>query len=324
MRTVGSVLVVFVCTLIVFGCRPEQRGVTPTAPLPPPPVQPQVSTEQQTLLEDILEYTLEEILEYTKDTGSTLEQLAEEARRREQLEQAASGVDAIDDDLRVAQALVAAIAEAAADEAAAAAATALERLRPTLTVLRSELPAAAIAQHLERALAAISSLAGQEAANAASSSLLAAMDTAMQAPAPLVPEVVEAVEGAKSKVDDNELAEAKEQILEILDKLQGDEAVKLLDSALAGMQGAAQALDREAWPVLVAELDQLEAMLSQLQEKVGETAAEAAEAEEPEQVEETEEATAEEPTESGARAEEEAPAERGPAARTPGRAGRGR
>ena len=48
---------------------------------------------------------------------------------------------------------------------------------------------------------------------------------------------------------------------------------------------------------------------------------------EPEQVEEEEEATAaepEEPTEAGARVEEEAAAESGPAARTPGRTGQGR
>jgi len=36
------------------------------------------------------------------------------------------------------------------------------------------------------------------------------------------------------------------------------------------VRGAQDALRREAWPVLIAELDQLEAMLSQLQEKIGE------------------------------------------------------
>ncbi len=256
MRTVGSVLVVVVSVLMICGCRPERRAAV--APEPPPP---QVSSEQQGLLE--------EILQYTRDTGSTVEQLAEETRRREALEQAPRGVGAIDDDLRVAKALVAAARSAATSKQGEKTAAALRRLGPTLTALRSEIPAAAIAQHLERALVAISSLLAQEAVNVASGSLLAAIDTAMQAPAPLVPEVVKAVERAKSSVDANQLEKAAGQILEILGKLQDDGTVGSLDRTLAGVQGAEEALSRQAWLVVTAELDQLDAALSQLQEKVG-------------------------------------------------------
>ena len=136
MRSAGSVLVAVVF-LFVMGCQRESRVAVSPEPQPP-----QVSSDQQELLE--------EILQYTRDTGSTVEQLAEEARRREALEQAPRGVAAIGDDLRVAKALVAAARSAATSKQSEKTAAALGRLAPTLTVLRSEIPAAAIAQHLEQ------------------------------------------------------------------------------------------------------------------------------------------------------------------------------
>ena len=260
MRVIGSVVAVGLCVLLVVGCQPEQQ-VAP--PVQPPELQaPRISTEQEQLLE--------EILAYTKQTGSTLEELAEEARRREALAQAPSGVEAVDEDLRVAKALVAAARSGAANKQAEKTAAALGRLVATVRTLRAEIPAAVIAQHLERALIAISNLPAQQAVSAASSSLLAAIDTAMQAPAPLVPEVVDSIERAKGKVDDEQLQKAAEQVLEILADLQEGTTVELLDTASGSVRGAQDALQRAAWPVLIAELDQLEAMLSHLQEKIGE------------------------------------------------------
>jgi len=260
MRIIGSVVAVVLCILVIVGCQPEQQ-VAPPVQLPEPQA-PRISTEQQQLLE--------EILEYTKQTGSTLEELAEEARRREALAQAPSGVEAVDEDLRVAKALVAAARSGAANKQAEKTTAALGRLAATLRTLRTEIPAAVIAQHLERALIAISNLPARQAVSAASSSLLAAIDTAMQAPAPLVPEVVDSIESAKGKVDGEQLQKAAEQVLEILADLWDDATVELLDTASGSVRGAQDALRREAWPVLVAELDQLEAILDELQEKIGE------------------------------------------------------
>ncbi len=194
---------------------------------------------------------------------------AEEAKRREALAQVPTGVAAVDEDLGVAKALVAAARSGAANKQAEKTTAALGRMKPTLRTLRAEVPAAVMAQHLERALVAISSLPASEAVKAASSSLLAAIDIAMQAPAPLVPEVVDRIKAAKDKVDAEQLQPAADQILEILADLRDDATGKLLDSASGSMRGAQDALCREAWPVLIAELDQLEAILSQLQEKVG-------------------------------------------------------
>ncbi len=92
----------------------------------------------------------------------------------------------------------------------------------------------------------------------------------MQAPASLVPKVVDRIEQAKAKVDDEQLQQAAEQIVEILADLRDDATVQLLDSASESVRGAQDARRREAWPVLMAELDQLEAILSQVQEKIGE------------------------------------------------------
>ena len=292
MRVIGSVVAVVLCILVIVGCQPEQQ-VAPTVPPPlPEPQVPRISTEQEQLLE--------EILEYTKQTGSTLEELAEEARRREALAQAPSGVGAVDEDLRVAKALVAAARSGAANKQAEETTAALGRLVATLRALRAEIPAAVIAQHLERALIAISNLPAQQAVSAASSSLLAAIDTAVQAPAPLVPEVVDSIERAKEKVDDEQLQQAAEQVMEILDQLRDDATAELLDSASGSMRGAQDALQRAAWPVLIAELDQLEAMLSQLQEKIGEETTVVAGEQEPTEAEETEAAEPEE--EPGSRA----------------------
>jgi len=262
MRVIGSVVAVALCILVIVGCQPEQQVAPTGPPQPPEPQTPRISTEQEQLLE--------EILEYTKQTGSTLEDLAEEARRREALAQAPSGVEAVDEDLRVAKALTGVARSGAANKQGEKTAAALARLEPALRALRTEIPAAVIAQHLERALVGISNLPAQQAVSVASSSLLAAIDTAMQAPAPLVPQVVDRIEQAKAKVDDEQLQQAAEQIVEILDQLRDDATVQLLDSASGSVRGAQDALQRTAWPVLIAELDQLETMLSQLQEKIGE------------------------------------------------------
>ncbi len=262
MRIIGSVVAVALCILVIVGCQPEQQVAPPVPPPAPVPQGPQISTEQQQLLE--------EIQKYTEQTGTTLEELVEEAKRREALAGVPTGVAAVDEDLHVAKALVAAARSGAANKQAEKTTAALGRLGPTLAALRAEVPAAVIAQHLERTLAAISSLPASEAINPASSSLLAAIDTAMQAPAPLVPEVVDRIEQAKAKVDDEQLQQGAEQILGVLAELQDDATGKLLDSASESVYGAQDALRREAWPVLIAELDQLEAILSQLQEKIGE------------------------------------------------------
>jgi len=284
MRIIGSVVAVVLCVLLVVGCQPEQQ-VVPT--VQPPELQaPRIPTEQEQLLA--------EILEYTKQTGSTLEELAEEARRREALAQAPSGVGAVDEDLRVAKALTAAARSGAANKQAEETGAVLARLELALRALRAEIPAAVIAQHLERALVAISYLPAQQAVSAASSSLLAAIDTAIQAPAPLVPEVVDSIERAKGKVDDEQLQKAAEQVLEILAELRDDATVKLLDTASGSVRGAQDALQRAAWPVLIAELDQLEAMLSQLQEKIGEETTVIAGEQEPAAAEEAEAVGAEE------------------------------
>ena len=53
-----------------------------------------------------------------------------------------------------------------------------------------------------------------------------------------LPEVVKAVEHAKTSVDRQRLEDAGPQMLEILKQLQGDSTVKMLDGIVAGARGA--------------------------------------------------------------------------------------
>ncbi len=163
MRIIGSVVAVVLSILVIVGCQPEQQVAPPVPPTPPVPQGPQISTEQQQLLE--------QVQKYTEQTGTTLEELIEEAKRREALAEVPAGVTAIDEDLGVAEALVELTRSGAASKQARKTTATLGRLGATLTALRAEIPAAVMAQHLERALAAISNLPASEAVKAASSSL---------------------------------------------------------------------------------------------------------------------------------------------------------
>ena len=260
MRVVGSVIVVLLlCSLFVIGCRPEEPG----AAAPTQPEQPQISTEQQQLLQ--------KILEYQQQTGNTPDQILEALRQQQAPAKAPTAAQAIGEDLQVAKALLAAGRSAATAKEAQTTAATLHRLRPALVGLRAELPGAVIAQNLERALVALNTQAAQEGANAASAALLAALEATRQAPAALVPEVVQSLESAKASVDSNQIEPAKTAIVQMLGQLQADATLKLLDGALAAVQGAEEALNRAAWPVVIAEFDELDMVLSRLQEKVGAT-----------------------------------------------------
>ncbi len=283
MRTHKAVLLVAVVGLVLGACRPESQK-------PAKPAQPsaQISNQQQQLME--------EILGYLKQSGSTLETLAREVQRRETLERVPSGIERLGTDVRVAKALVSAARRAATAKSTEKTAGTLGRLGPVLVGLRSQIPAALITQHLERALVAISTSSAEEAVNLASAYLLGAVDVAMKAPARLVPDVMKDIEKAKARVDGNNLTKGANQILTILERLSEHESISLVEKAIGEARSAQEAVAREAWPVVAAELDQLDRLLAELQEKIeGEVTA--VEAEEVPEVEEEELAPEEAPAE---------------------------
>ncbi len=261
MRMIKMVVIVALAGLVVGSCRPASE-------VPPPPVEPRAGAEVSVVDQEVLG----EIRDYLKESGNTLDALVQEVQRRETLERVPGGIAALGTDVRVAKALVGAARRAATAKGVDKTTAALNRLQPALGNLRSQIPAALITQHMERALVAISTSSAEEAVNLASGYLLKAVDVAMQSPARIVPDVMQDIEQAKSSVDKNNLGKGANQILAILDKLAGHESIEIVEKAIGEAAAAQQAVGREAWPVISAELDQLDRLLAKLQEKIeGET-----------------------------------------------------
>lgn len=291
MRMIKATVLLALAAVISGGCRPaSQVPQVPAAPVEPEPI----DTQQQQMLQ--------QILEYMQQSGSTLDALVEDVQRREVLARAPSGIERLGSDVRVAKALMGAARRGVTGKSAESTDAALQRLEPVLVGLRNQVPAAAITQHLERALMAISSYSQEEAINTASACLLAAVETAMGAPARLVPDVMKDIERAKAAVDHSDLTKAANQILAVLAQLAEHDSIALVDKARGEAGAIEQAIAREAWLVAGAGVDQLESLLTALQQQVeGESTAVAAE-----QVPETEEeAAVEEPA---VETEETAPA----------------
>ncbi len=261
MRMIKLVVIVALAGLVGSSCRPASE-------VQPPAVAPRAGEEVSTADQEVLR----EIRDYLKESGSTLDALVQEVQRRETLERVPGGIAALGTDVRVAKALVGAARRAVTAKGVEKTTAALNRLYPALGNLRSQIPAALITQHLERALVAISTSSAEEAVNLASGYLLKAVDVAMQAPARIVPDVMQDIERAKASVDNNNLSKGANQILAVLDKLAGHESIEIVEKAIGEAAAAQQAVGREAWPVISAELDQLDRLLAKLQEKIeGET-----------------------------------------------------
>ncbi len=262
MRMIKIVVIVALAGLVVGSCRPVSEVQ------PPPTAEPRAGAEVSAVDQEVLR----EIRDYLKESGSTLDALVQEVQRRETLERVPGGIAALGTDVRVAKALVGAARRAATAKGVDKTTAALNRLQPALGNLRSQIPAAIITQHLERALVAISTSSAEEAVNLASGYLLKAVDVAMQSPARIVPDVMQDIERAKSSVDKNNLGKGANQILAVLNKLAGHESIEIVEKAIGEAAAAQQAVGREAWPVISAELDQLDRLLAKLQEKIeGET-----------------------------------------------------
>lgn len=257
LRIILLLVVVVTLAVLLAGCRPASQ-----APASPGMSAPSVHLDPQQ------QRLTSEILSYLKERETSLEELREEIRQLRTREEDPGGVKALREDVRVAKALIGAARKAASAKSGAQTAQALQRLVPALIALRGNLPAARITQELERALQAISTYQAEESINVASRSLLRATDIAVKAPPTLAPTLIKEIESAKGQVDKQDLARAGSSILEVLERLGNDESLQSADRVLAGAQGATQALGQEAWPVVTAQLDFIDTLLSSLQQKI--------------------------------------------------------
>ncbi len=207
---------------------------------------------------------LQKIMDYQKETGVKLETLAEEAERRRALAEAASGPAPLVKDLQAAQSVLSDGAQAAEGKRTQETAAALDRLSVLVTSMRAELPAAVISQHVERAMAALK--VSEPRLQDASAELLAAYDAGTRNTTPrLVPaDVLKLVELAKKHVDSAMPGEAVAVLESALAKCSQESVARLLIRVSEGILGAQDALQREAWPVVRAELLEVDRLLGEV------------------------------------------------------------
>jgi hypothetical protein len=210
----------------------------------------------------------QEMLDYLKQNNQSFEDMKQQLQQMRAQQDDPSGVRALGEDVLVAKALVNRARKAAADKKAPETEVFLERLVPALISLRASLPAAKVAEAVERATAALNSLQTDEAVKVASRDLLQAKDICVSAPPTLSPNVLKDLEGAKNQVDKADVSGASSALPAILKTLGNDEAVRAAAQALAAARGAQDALGQGAWGVVIAEFDYLDGLLATLSQKV--------------------------------------------------------
>ncbi len=208
------------------------------------------------------------MLDYLKQNNATFEEMKQQLQQLRAQQEDPSGVRALGEDLQVVKALVGAARRAATDKKTPETGAALGRLVPALISLRATLPAARVAEAVERAAAALNSYQATDAVKIASRNLMQAKDICLSAPATLSPNVLKELENAKAQVDKQNVAGGNEALLGLLKTLQDDESVRTADQALATARGAQEALGQGAWVVVLAQMDYLETLLAALSQKV--------------------------------------------------------
>jgi hypothetical protein len=167
------------------------------------------------------------------------------------------------------------VARAAADDAVKAvqsknaevAAAALKRLKRALESLAFELPGAIIARGADRALYDVQSqraIGSKDFVDATLEIESAIGARATSGPAALVPDVLNDLEAAKKAVVAGNADDAIRLLGAIIERAMDLPAAAALSNALAAVRGAEEALQRQAWPVVAAELEEIDIQLAQV------------------------------------------------------------
>ena len=244
-------LVTCLCAAIVIlvGCELAPPGSTPSGDATD---QTDVTQEQRMLLEDIR--TLQQ------QTGQNLQALVEDAQQRAARERSAEGLPGIVEDIMAAQVIISDATDAAQLEKATEAAAAISRLRGIAFGMLTETSASVVQRHCERALAYLS--LSTPRLDEAAAELTTAYD--VTAGGPDSAGVQTLLDQAKTHLNRGDDHNASKVIGTIIDKTSGEESVVLIEKMLAGLDGATAALDRQAWPVVSAELQEVRRMLDNL------------------------------------------------------------
>ncbi len=209
-----------------------------------------------------------QLREALESTGKRIEDLATQVERQQSREAEKAGDPPVVRDLAVARAaLTEAQKIAAQGKDATAMAASLAQLRRVLQSIAAEVPASVIVQHADRAVYSMrATLAvGSKQFADASIELVAAYDAANHGrPVELVPAVTSDLESALKSLKKGDADGTIKTLASVIARALESPALHVLARAQTEIAGAEAALGREAWPVVGAELAQLESLLSQI------------------------------------------------------------
>lgn len=210
---------------------------------------------------------LSALQKYQEATGNDLRNLVSEIKRQQSAQAEKAGDPPVARELKVSMSALDGAKQALEAKDAQAMATALGRLDRVVLALSAEIPAAVIGQHVDRALYVMDQQEAQASREfmVASLSLLTASEAAVNGrPPALVPDVLKDLEAAKSSLDAGNAPEARKALAVVVQAVTTHPSVLVLSRARLAIAGAREALARQAWPVVEAELKELEGRLKEV------------------------------------------------------------
>lgn len=210
---------------------------------------------------------LSALQKYQEATGNDLRNLVSEIKRQQSAQAEKAGDPPVARELKVSMSALDGAKQALEAKDAQVMATALGRLDRVVLALSAEIPAAVIGQHVDRALYVMDQQEAQASREfmVASLSLLAASEAAVNGrPPALVPDVLKDLEAAKSSLDAGNAPEARKALAVVVQAVTTHPSVLVLSRARLAIAGAREALARQAWPVVEAELKELEGRLKEV------------------------------------------------------------
>lgn len=219
---------------------------------------------------------LQQLAESTKENNQSLKELVNTVNQQKELEAQRAGEPPLLRDLAAARFYLSDAQKAADAKNAESMTAALRPLKRVLSAMAAELPGTLIAQHIDRAVYLIRNqqAVGSRELTAASPELSAASEASSNGrPAAAAVDVLNDLKSAKAAVGRGDAAEALKALQSALADLGKDAMVGTMVRALASIRGAEEALGRFAWPVVSAELGELDNLLSELSKTVAPPAA---------------------------------------------------
>lgn len=244
-------LVTCLCAAMVMlvGCELAPPGSTPSGG----------STDQTDVTKDQLRL-LENIRSIQQQTGQTVQTLLQEAQQRAARERSEEGLPGVVEDIMAAQDIIGHATEAAQLEKGLEATAGISRLQGIALGMLAERSASVVRRHCERALAYLS--LSTPRLDEAAAELTAAYDVTAEGPDAAGVQAL--LDQAKKHLGSGDAHNASKVIGTVIGKTSGEKSVVLVSQMLAGLDGAATALDRKAWPVVQAELLEVRRMLDDL------------------------------------------------------------